>query len=893
MSRGRQKRVEKNHQMRLESKKQKALKELRSSYKALIQTQLFPMIDALFDFKSLTRNSSPSALHLWVDQIPLSRRLDLMNNETQADDDCIDKKSLSDVTAAKRARRKSSTADSESLKTAVKDSIDDSEEGLLCRSQFFGGECSGYRIDGRNNQRKKNFGSQLCKFAHYSSDEMTLFQALMPSLASEGSRRKILHDASISAALAQIQVDDTVVPDPDHVNSIDMMYHIVVSPVGTKPGSTVSQLVSQQLVSENIPTSSIVYVVFSNQLLFDRFGGGKMVSEEDLEKLSRKMFGNQDHDVINRMIPIFTLSGHLLEMILAFLPSEYCGIIPSCCRSFYSEIGVHSPDLWKQGLDNHHWPHPILDVTDEMNDQDLILRYKEAFTSHFRVCRQIDSLANGILNMLNHNTPLPNHAVTKNGFNYKNEDTIVSIWDNNSVLIASASECFIRLCSVAELNSKHICEEVVGSRIAPTPFSKRNKWKLRSATVDDRYIVSSYETVSLENSIKELVVTSMMKDQLLTSSIDDEIISTGEILQCHRVRDHLNEFLSRRIFQGEEYESDGYDSLREIWIDSSRRQSLEILVDIQSPCGNGIFCSIIKISSNDRLGQNITVFEGIMTFSISIGRDFICDIYPVQFTGVVCTTNYYTKRRMDPTDILIGSDHLHDFVSISVNRNGTFQMKQVANEFVDFRDDEVVVTSKLLIGQNIVLSSLVKGRDADEGRILMYWSHKDESRDLYGNSSPSITLRNSYSDFICMNCLDNEEYLMILASSRAPPTSGELVDFNWNFITNADDQCSLKRLDMVLVHVPTKTEMLCSSIRHPVFDDQEIVPISVNLMQNGAITVAIGGVGICFIDASKCCSKDTDYDDIINKVKKLKIKKRLVAKTGRGGKKQGTGLVKL
>ena len=80
MSRGRQKRVEKAQERRVESKKKKVRREIKSTYKALVQNQLFPLLEKINGVVGKVQCEGDGgvavdadALHIWVDAPPSSR----------------------------------------------------------------------------------------------------------------------------------------------------------------------------------------------------------------------------------------------------------------------------------------------------------------------------------------------------------------------------------------------------------------------------------------------------------------------------------------------------------------------------------------------------------------------------------------------------------------------------------------------------------------------------------------------------------------------------------------------------------------------------------------------------------------------------------------------------
>ena len=356
MSRGRQKRVEKAQERRQESKKKKVRKEIISVYKALVQNQLFPLLDK---FDVLDAKSQIEKLYVWVDTLPCSRDSndDVLNNDENNSKN--NKKKTSKGGGASPAVKKAhprSTLENAGDSTVLED------EPLLCRQYFFTGKCQGLK----SGKSKKSGAS--CRHNHYTSKQLTLADATMKSKKSmkkscddEYACVEILKRASSAAAISQRKLDDTAGSnelDLHKVEGIDMLYHMEIPLISTtlEEEMNLSELLSKTLVSEKVPISAIAYVAYCNVLLFDRFDGGKVLDEETEVKLFHSSelgtsinMGDSNQECDN----IINLSGPVLELILSYLPDKYSGVVPSICRTFYDEIGTSSPALWKYLLLRH------------------------------------------------------------------------------------------------------------------------------------------------------------------------------------------------------------------------------------------------------------------------------------------------------------------------------------------------------------------------------------------------------------------------------------------------------------------------------------------------------------------------------------------------------------
>jgi hypothetical protein len=213
---------------------------------------------------------------------------------------------------------------------------------------------------------------------------------------------------------------------------------------------------------------------------------------------------------------------------------------------------------------------------------------------------------------------------------------------------------------------------------------------------------------------------------------------------------------------------------------------------------------------------------------------------------------------------------------LSIDRNGKFQKNCHLHRSLKIARDILHSDFKLLNGRNIVTSrlDLTEGIIHDTDLPSTVVVHIQEKKSNIGSESApcSLVLKNLYNRIISMSFLHNQEYLLFLCSRQ-----------------ESEYDC----LDFIVVHIASKTEIYCSSIDGAkLFESREIVPMRVETTEQGAMAIVVKDFGICVTNAA-INNTEADMDDISRKVKKMKIKKRLVALTGKGGKKQGTGIVKL
>ena len=99
-----------------------------------------------------------------------------------------------------------------------------------------------------------------------------------------------------------------------------------------------------------------------------------------------------------------------------------------------------------------------------------------------------------------------------------------------------------------------------------------------------------------------------------------------------------------------------------------------------------------------------------------------------------------------------------------------------------------------------------------------------------------------------------------------------------------------KLIELVVIHIPSMTEIHCSSLRSSKsYEDEVGIPILVDVTKKGETAAVVDDMGLCITGAMT----RHQGDEKVRKTKKVKTKKRIVSKKGNGGKRQGTRLLKL
>ena len=911
MSRGRQKRVEKAQERREDAKKKKVRKEIRSFYKSLVQNQLLPLLDKVNTNMNNVKCNVPvpvEKIHLWVDAIPNSRvsKNDIVQDEIDED------KSSNSSSSKKNRKKKSSMQGPSSAKKAhprsvveEEDQVDD--EPLLCRRYFFTNECTGNKKTGKS---KKSV--QSCQYGHnhHSSKHMTLAKALMNTTNSglnddTDNIKETLKRASKAAAVSQMKLDGASGGeiDVDKIDGIDMLHHLAIPIKSLDPGGnamTATELISKTLVAEKVPISGIAYVVYNDNLLYDRFEGGKMIDEETEKNLfesNDQGIGSIQKSANQEGNDIVDFSGPVLELILTFLPDKYSGLVPTVCKSFSHEIGTHSPALWKYLLSRHNWPMGCLEYARDANP---ITLSRDSFVNHFYVYRRVEALNHAVCDVMYANTdnstctntPKSSLIATKMFGNQKNGGGYFSellFWDENSVLAVSKDDCVLRMFNVSsEQNSSISCKLIIELRVAPVPASKKQSCSLESVALDDRYLSCVYIVDG------EFVITSILKEHILTNSMEESIVG-GEILKSH---DLTTKFLE---FREENMDTEDYAFLvHPLLANEDNREDLFVsLLSSIYTCGHGVFCAIAEVFLSGNELTEMNVFTGIITLSASKGRNLVLDFIPLPDADAIfsLSTNYQRKDRIAPTVVAIKSPSSSDLLLVSVDRNGKFRSRDLettSDEITEIRIRDHTNWCNILTlnSRNYVVTSYLYSELSivDSACKSVAISVQNVGADNLNDITSIIKLRNVYQKILAMAFIE-EDYLMITCACINPR------DPEWRtsvFANNEDSTEANKVLDFVMIHMPSRSEIHCSSVRMSpsasVEDMGSPFPVLMNCSKKGAMAAIVGGKGICVTGINRMGLANGMANKKSSKTKKVKTKKKKFSVTG---KKQGTGLLKL
>jgi hypothetical protein len=914
-----QRRAEIAVERRKTQKTKKLRKEQRAHFKTLVQHQLWPLLDKikLVEEKEGVSSSGsdsaastlPTTIHLWVDSVPLSRK------RHQHSDDQVELEMMDDshhASSSKKLGRKGNGTRNKARGEASANVVNkkavhprshgnnleettEEEVPLLCRDYFFKGSCPS--LTGTNNGSKSKKNHCKCNFEHYiSNKELTLASAVKSKSTMDIDRDEyigeILKRSSKAAIVMQKRLNGEDVPEDgvsfvDEVSGIDMVYHIQVPLVSSSSSSSmvmddlkITDQISKVFSRENIPISSIAYVVCNHELIFDRCDkNGIVLTTRGQERLL--LGGGETKDIIlpsttgnsstatscvDHIDHFSCLPSHLLEHILTFLPGAFSIILPGLNKILNKEIGTRSPFLWKHLLDRESWPEPP--TSGMQDDEDAILSYKTAFISHFRVCHQVEYLklsVEKILGLDDHGHghpslcksiamgPLSNDLLVGDNI----DDNFVCMWSDTRVLVASKHDCRFYLFDVSFQDASNDCRlrEVMNVRIAPVPLSKKVNCKLTKLLVDEDNVLCSFSVDDTS------ILASIAKEDLLANSTEDSITPFLKVYDAPSLFEFFcDEYRDRTLMDL---------TLREL--DDGRPFS-RLIVDVLDliACGKKCFCVLAGITVLDGVGDELMdTYQGIISLPLGKNDGYITDFiqFPDEvfdhFNLGVCT-NYDWKRRLDPTEIVCKNSANGNVFIVKINKEGVFDYES------QFTFDNTIHHDLILpprhSGHTLWTPSCIVTSALIQGKIVI-------SKFFQGNLF-RYCVEGNYDRFFSMNQLGNDHLLLT--------SLGSTVDIHRLAIDDIDLHETSKYFHLIILHVPNMEEIYHSAI---VGNNLLNCDVLVGTVRKLSIPLIVGERTVCLsnpllISAHKV--KENQSETASPKLKLTKKKKSVAS-----GKKDG------
>jgi hypothetical protein len=573
-----QRRVELTEARRVAAKQRKKRHESRGRYKTMV-LDLFVMLDR-HDFRTTT--CSPRVIHVWTDSAPSDspekqRGRSGSFNHTE-------KKGHGRANSFHEEKKKAHPRSKEAAPHVAEETANAPRS---CRKHFYVGQCN-------------DIG---CQHVHSPAQYMTLAQVVTKEVLSLSEK--------------------AAVEDDDNSVGMDMIYYLSIdvdhTATASDGSSNTSDIVAKKLADKSCAIASVVYLAIDNHLIFDRYRGGIVLSDNELQSviqgeerrlrstsvISEGENANEDrpqgeHDEI-------VLSSHVLEYILKFLPDAAVASMSRVCTSWHHEIGQHSPELWRHMLERRQWPMPAEVIAGE-SPRDVLRR---SFIHHFAVVRDIDAvrLATGAL------VNPPRKNVEEKEMVYQlfsarrlapqkpNGCIAVRGWSAGHVLMAFSRDCTLRLFKAVDKSaggsSHRACRELVCVSVDPHKMTRRRFCRLVDMDLDEDFIGCLCHVLAdrQEGEKEESILTVTSRDDFLCSdgsgtndpggaSLEEgalHVISIGEAvlnyLLTHDEADH-------RLLRFYDFLDDGGDM-----------SEVEVLVSQSiKACGYGRFLVEVAIS---------------------------------------------------------------------------------------------------------------------------------------------------------------------------------------------------------------------------------------------------------------------------------------------------------
>jgi hypothetical protein len=566
---------------RMAAKQRKQQRESRGAYKHMV-LDLFTMLDR----HERGATSPPPVIHMWTDSPPSDSPplLDTMEGKRKGRSGSIgtDRKGRSNSIHEEKKK-----AHPRSNKEVPAPETTDEDAPRLCRQHFCSGKC---------NDKKGG-----CRHVHVPGGQCK-------TLAQVVTDKDIL---SLSSAANE--------DDGDNTGGMDMIYYLSIDAVkdaAVFDGGVIniSDLASKKLADETCGIASVVYLAMNNHLLFDRYRGGVIVSDSELENIlqgderrlrSTSVFsedGNDNEDAKED----HDLPSHVLEYILRFLPDVAVASMSRVCSAWYNEIGQDSPDMWRNMLERRQWPMMPAEIRASESPRNI---FRRSFLRHFSVVRDIEAvkLAAGAI-MSTSRKIVEEKEMVYQVFSARrlapqsqNPCIAVRVWSANHVLIAYSRDCTLRLFKAVDKTtdgaSPRACRELVCVSVKPYKNTRKRYYRLVAMDLDDDAIACLFESKDVGQGIQAFKLTVTSREAFLcadgsgTNDPDGAALEEGA-LQVFDVGDTvLNYLLScgevgHRLLPLFDFLTDGGDL-----------SSVDVLVSQNiHACGYGRFLLEVAIS---------------------------------------------------------------------------------------------------------------------------------------------------------------------------------------------------------------------------------------------------------------------------------------------------------
>ena len=591
-----QRRAEIGEARKVAAKQKKHKKDDRANFKGMV-SNLFTLMDK--------HQVTSGTLHVWTDVIPSDSPpvLDLYAEEEDSKQKRRIRSGSSNETPGKTRKPSDGGGKGKKAHPRSKEADPDKEEGAnftnhLCLKQFYKGRCDKLKQGG-----KKSAG---CRHVHYARHHKTLGEILTKA------QTKTLEDAE--KALTAVTIDDK----EEESGGMDMVYHFSINLLqaqADEENPPLGQALSQVLSNKSCSNASLVYVVYENELIFDRYQEGVVVPE--LGVVFRAGKSSRSTSVVSEASEEGDDFGHaestpaaVLEYVLTFLPDTAVASMARVCRAWHTEIGRSSSYLWRHLLERRMWPHPVDFTTETPSDE-----IENCFKKHYQIVRDVNAVKAALSALLNPRRGAADEIeMVYQAFSTRRKVPIepnacvaMDVWSPSAIIAAYSHDCTIRLFKAVEKGSAggRACRELISVCVNPHRKTTRRKARLVAMGLDDDIIgclLHVQEGAKDENFILSII----SRDDYLEAAGGDTASSLGW--------SELEEGVLRVIDIGEAVvnyvvSADELDHrlllLLDFLTDGGDMEDVKVLVS-QSvvACGNGRFLIEATISIPDLDAEN-------------------------------------------------------------------------------------------------------------------------------------------------------------------------------------------------------------------------------------------------------------------------------------------------
>ena len=548
---------------------------------------------------AVRRNENP-VLHIWTDTVPsLSEHLvDLLDEDGKTAGKRRDKGRPRSDSNPEKGKKK---AHPRSNKGAATMPLEENEtwQLLLCRDSFLKGSNSTCQSKGG----KKS----ACRYIHYSPSFQTLATVLGDAL-----------DADLLSNIEQNLMDATppeiLASDP---GAMEFLYYTNIT-IPKIPEKTLSSFIAGKLAENNTPGASVYYAALNGVLVFDRLRGGLLLDERDFFGAvanDNKPFDRRASSICSQgseedNAEVFhDLPSTILEHILLFLPDTTVAAAAQVCKTWYNEIGQHSPNLWLQLLKRRKWPVP----NQEDVDRGIC---RSMFLENYTVLRDIRALSVATSAIVSRQT-VPEIEMGYQDFSRRkyapsHSDTCVSVhgWSDKLILAGYSEECALRLFEATGFGDtgELRCKELVYQSVSPYRNTKKRNCQLVAVEIDEHNIGCLCSVSSDKVSGKADIICILRREEFLLGSSSDaapakkggiesddlKVIDIGEAVLNFVLS---SDVVDHRLLPLFDYLNEGFE-IGEIVIKASEGSLCA--------CGFGRFMVEVSISIPDVLAEDET-----------------------------------------------------------------------------------------------------------------------------------------------------------------------------------------------------------------------------------------------------------------------------------------------